>query len=844
MGDIVNAAALDDINEFVALCSQSSRRLIAFGSMKFCDAVRLICVLLGGGPDNPISVRSLGKSMRKAAAPFPGQVNSQSFDFVLLPTLLEQFAHVRISAIGVDTLKASALASLPRPRCLTNAVPQSSSSSSAIVAADVLAPEMQMQAVDMDLSRYSGYDHQELCVMLARRDAELADAKANMHAIQRSRRHFQEMSDKHARQIDANKLENSQLLEQINFKPGTRNCSRVGAYELAWARARTTGSVSSRAVVQLLAGDPVRGGLSDKNIATRHEHFANIAQILKSHEDHALLEALTDAPDVVASHASPTTPACWEAFCIKSDATNQEALDREKIHVATVELAVVGSEAHTIVCQSCSVAEDTDVAGVLQVERTFAAADLQVVHDSTGAETYALMLREMASIGAADWERRCIEASENPARVSMFTFGVDRGSDNVGAARRVKTRLVGVPNVMFNFAWCLLHSLHHIVENVLTVLDGWDWGRESQPQSYFNAVATIANVWRSPGTHKNLQKAASGCAVACRLDRVPGRAIRGRWGAIDGVELIIMKGGTLLTTAWHNVFGYLLAPIVASLRPSARGVAVGADAQCTFQEEQSRWRKYSTRSLSNNCFHVMLRCSQVVKQPLMHFLTWCQKRNGELVKQVKKLGTSQKYMGKTPMSEFVCGKCEELWLQICNLFDDTEHDGLWRCVWDHVPIDDTDLSSRTMGLIVALCLVLATSYQVRMVERASQFPLLLLYVVEAPHYVADATRKAVAQHLLSINDNVLDVNDDDFTLKTKRMFAVELEQMAQTGICPIGLYVHILIFRACLPTDMQDIEGRNSVLQRLASAAPFMKIPLGNARILTWATFTNLYEAN
>eukprot|EP00959_Pyramimonas_sp_CCMP1952_P433324 9074287-Pyramimonas_sp.AAC.1 len=55
--------------------------------------------------------------------------------------------------------------------------------------------------------------------------------------------------------------------------------------------------------------------------------------------------------------------------------------------------------------------------------------------------------------------------------------------------------------------------------------------------------------------------------------------------------------------------------------------------------------------------------------------------------------------------------------------------------------------------------------------------------------------------------------------------------MAADGTCDPALYLWLLMWRLQLPRDTQDIEGANSIIQRMASAAPDMHIPLCSDRL-------------
>eukprot|EP00959_Pyramimonas_sp_CCMP1952_P415849 8712777-Pyramimonas_sp.AAC.1 len=87
----------------------------------------------------------------------------------------------------------------------------------------------------------------------------------------------------------------------------------------------------------------------------------------------------------------------------RCDATHQQAIDKEKMHVAM---------ASTIGCSDLNYASE---GFSLSLTYTKNACDLQAVHHSTGEETYCLALRELQSISCPTWEERALETlSESP----------------------------------------------------------------------------------------------------------------------------------------------------------------------------------------------------------------------------------------------------------------------------------------------------------------------------------------------------------------------------------------------------------------------------------------------
>ena len=71
----------------------------------------------------------------------------------------------------------------------------------------------------------------------------------------------------------------------------------------------------------------------------------------------------------------------------------------------------------------------------------------------------------------------------------------------------------------------------------------------------------------------------------------------------------------------------------------------------------------------------------------------------------------------------------------------------------------------------------------------------------------------------------------DFAWKFVSCFRQELAQVASTGVCPLSLFLFILILRSQMPSDTQDVEGMNSILQWMTKIAPTIKKALVNTTV-------------
>ena len=98
-------------------------------------------------------------------------------------------------------------------------------------------------------------------------------------------------------------------------------------------------------------------------------------------------------------------------------------------------------------------------------------------------------------------------------------------------------------------------------------------------------------------------------------------------------------------------------------------------------------------------------------------------------------------------------------------------------------------------------------------------------VVECPN------RQSIARLLLDTEDCCLVKPTTDFALKMKHAYFNDFEVMATHGTCSGGLFMCMLMVRAKLPSQNQDLEGMMSILQRMGKSAPHMGQALASDRM-------------
>ena len=193
--------------------------------------------------------------------------------------------------------------------------------------------------------------------------------------------------------------------------------------------------MGAAAAAQLVAGDDFRGGLHDKNIVLKYEHRAACAKRCRAFQECA---EFIDNIDF----GKEDIDISFEVFSYKGDATNQEAIDKEKVHTSLVSALMFSSatSAHRgtdayepeLFCQF--------------IHRVSESGDLQVVREGTGAETHQLMLHEFNSVHLPTVDARCKEPPDNI--VSVYCLGLDNGPDNQGMVKRISNVCLHVLSCM------------------------------------------------------------------------------------------------------------------------------------------------------------------------------------------------------------------------------------------------------------------------------------------------------------------------------------------------------------------------------------------------------------
>ena len=92
-------------------------------------------------------------------------------------------------------------------------------------------------------------------------------------------------------------------------------------------------------------------------------------------------------------------------------------------------------------------------------------------------------------------------------------------------------------------------------------------------------------------------------------------------------------------------------------------------------------------------------------------------------------------------------------------------------------------------------------------------------------------RSETARNWLGKPECCLKHKDTYLFVELRNCFTSELRAVAKEGKVPLNLFDALLVIRARLPLDLQEIEGMNSVLQVMGQRAHNMQVPLASDRL-------------
>ena len=159
-------------------------------------------------------------------------------------------------------------------------------------------------------------------------------------------------------------------------------------------------------------------------------------------------------------------------------------------------------------------------------------------------------------------------------------------------------------------------------------------------------------MWRTTATGKRIKNMSAklfGDAIAHEYcSKMPGRPLRGRWGAIESNELMLTEGFEYIARSFSALF-----PAHAAEKKRA-ALRVGTDEAEEYAALDKQYKSTATEMLNNTCFHATVWISHVAKRPLTSFLHWGQKDGRIMNKKIAAArADGHPYLGPTCLANLV-----------------------------------------------------------------------------------------------------------------------------------------------------------------------------------------------
>ena len=711
-------------------------------------------------------------------------------------------------------------------------------------------------------TRYDGMTERELKHSLVARDIDMAlgsAREAELRAIIKSQK--RQLGRAAARDKAVREHAYSVMTAVCLRIPGTRLLNEYGGLSLAIRRNRV-GHVSCESALLLMAGEDIMGGLRDPKLIPKYEHRATIATRL----DFAATQAQFIGYVVAASDGRtcdadvpprPTKPTAIHVLEIKSDSTVQDAIAREKVLLGLFTLTTLyggecplewidgpGKEGDKIL-----VADSADI----RTATTF--PPMQVVRHNTSEELLRLWSSQLRTLQLKHWDD-VVNASGAGSGLSgvmwVFLFSLDKGPENQGAFRRIRTRLKGCPFAACWVQWCFFHQVQLIFGYLFNMFDAWGplpQGKSSLlctdgiaaeapdadadaattwPVKFANGVSRISQIWRSAGVHAALSTivlrlCGSSDVHSAVFPSLPGRFVRTRWGSLGDIVEKLVLCIDYLPAAFAEVF-------VRSRKNNKRRRASGIDETDDY-ELQSLERKISAcRMLADNSFRAYLVIANIVMTPLLHF----QRSTNKYLKQVSAMVErarlhDKEYLGPTVLSRIVRSAAARTARQLSDLLAADCMVTTWQVVFDYIGAEHMSCAILSM---VEATLATICFWWFRFVKVCEDFPLLLLRIVEEQPETCCEVRKNIANLMLGVCPHCVDTNmHDGITPVVLSTYNAEVRSMSIDGKCPRSLHSFMSVIRARLAGHTADVEGMHYTLQVMCNRARNLGIASADQRM-------------
>ncbi len=118
-------------------------------------------------------------------------------------------------------------------------------------------------------SPYEALSREHLLALVMKKDGELLVCKQGIKALQKSRSYWKAKRERFEAQLVEQTAEHESFVRKVCFRPGTRNITAFGGYNVGLLR--NSGHASAHSALAIVLGSDVAGEFHDQSIVTRFE---------------------------------------------------------------------------------------------------------------------------------------------------------------------------------------------------------------------------------------------------------------------------------------------------------------------------------------------------------------------------------------------------------------------------------------------------------------------------------------------------------------------------------------------------------------------------------------------
>ncbi|MDA8609391.1 hypothetical protein N9L19_00590 [bacterium] len=490
-------AALEDIRDWLIDNHTKPRRargqLIQVNHITYNEGATIVLTVQRNDEHRVDVQRSMARSIKNNMLKNTTgtRCDKHVMDIMILSLVLHKFCQVTVHEMDIDEL----VKQLPNNR-RRGRFGQHAANSALVVSDPELGPDISSSISfanhvrQIVLAESTIMSKGELAEALAQARVEMLKEtyRGNllMQEVARGRQFLRAAQER----VDTARNDMKIVAEEACYRiPGLTHVSLIGKCHLGLCR--NHGNVGATTALRMVASSALQGELKDYHIITKYEHRVAAAQRLMMYHSQQLCEYIIAAMVTPASHIR--TISAIECVSSKAGATKQSSCLKKKMHL--IMLMHTFFSHGTMNIASRALARMNPNASLEQVGKGVAAIGegvcqrkvspaMQAVHFGSGEELYRMILAEFQSVYVKTWEDRVQysahrgdEYSGQPRVIRFYAFAFDKGSENVGFAKRVKSRLESEAFMMHWAVWCIFHAYQLCVGNIISVVDTWDWTR-------------------------------------------------------------------------------------------------------------------------------------------------------------------------------------------------------------------------------------------------------------------------------------------------------------------------------------------------------------------------------